>query len=383
VEVDVVVAGIGIAGAFTLNALSSSLDVVGIDKREKLGYPVECGEIIPTKKEMKILLPDLDDYSLFDIPKRYESNRTKEMHFILPNGKTFEVDFDMHVIRRDEMIQDIARKSGHKVLLKTRIVDYDKNSSELRTTNGVFSPEVLVASDGANSKIAKKVGVWRYELSPAKQYLMRNVECDEDVIYMYIGKKIAAGGYAWIIPKGNGLANVGIGFRKEYAEKGDNIHKALDRFVKDYPYSKEFLKNAEVFGKIGAVVPIDLPLEKTVYDNVLFVGDSASMIISHVGAGIPISMVAGNIAGRIINEYFDGSVELEKYDLFWRERMLDVMKNAYFIKKLWDGISKNDEKLVKYFKLVNNKDMGLILRSKIPFKLKVAKYFIPVLNLIF
>ena len=333
---DVVVAGIGVAGAFTLNALSKSLDVVGIDKREKLGYPVECGEIIPTKKEMKELLPNLKDYSLFDVPKRYESNRTKEMHFILPNGRTFEVDFCMHVIRRDKMIQDVAYQSKHKILLKTRIVDYDKELNELKTTNGFFNPKVLVASDGANSKIAKKMSVWRYELSPAKQYLMKNVECDEDVIYMYIGRKIAAGGYAWIIPKGDGFANVGIGFRKEHAEKGDNIHKALDRFVKDYPHTRDFLKNAEIVGKIGAVVPIDLPLERAVYDNILFVGDSASMIISHVGAGIPTSMVAGNIAGEVINEYFEGKVELEKYDVLWRERMLDVMENAYFIKKLWD-----------------------------------------------
>ena len=374
---DVVVAGIGIAGAFTLNALSKSLDVIGIDKRGKLGYPVECGEIIPTKKEMKELLPNLEDYSLFDIPKKYESNRTKEMHFILPNGRTFEVEFSMHVIKRDEMIQDVAFKSNHKILLKTRIVDYDK---ELKTTNGLFNPKVLVASDGANSKIAKKMGVWGYELSPAKQYLMKNVECDEDVIYMYIGKKIAAGGYAWIIPKGNGFANVGVGFRKEYAEKGDNIHKALDRFVKDYPYTKNFLKNAEIVGKIGAVVPIDLPLERTIYNNILFVGDSASMIISHVGAGIPTSMVAGDIAGKVINEYFEGEVELKEYEILWRERMLDVMERAYFIKTLWDRLSKNDEKLVRYFKLINNRDMGLILRSKVPLKLKLARFFLPILD---
>jgi geranylgeranyl reductase family protein len=371
--VDVAIAGVGVAGAFTLRALSKDLDVVGIDKRSRLGYPVECGEIIPTKREMKLLLPDLDDYSLFDIPKRFESNRTKEFQFVLPNGKTFHVDFEMHVVRRDEMIESVAMESKHEIMLGVRVTDF--RDGELVLSNGeAVKPEVVVASDGANSKIAKKMGLWNYSIVPSKQYLMRNVECDEDVIYMYVGKDIAAGGYAWIIPKGDGYANVGIGFRREFAKPGDNIHKALDRFVKEYPYSSPMLKNAEVVQKVGAVVPVDLPLSKAVYGNVVFVGDSASMIISHVGAGIPTSMVAGDIAGRVINEYFEGG-SLEKYDELWKKAMLEVMERSYFIKRLWDRISDTDEKVVRYFRLVSDRDMWMILRSRVPFKLRVASLF--------
>ena len=371
--VDVAIAGVGVAGAFTLRALSKDLDVVGIDKRSRLGYPVECGEIIPTKREMKLLLPDLDDYSLFDIPKRFESNRTKEFQFVLPNGKTFHVDFEMHVVRRDEMIESVAMESKHEIMLGVRVTDF--RDGELVLSNGeAVKPEVVVASDGANSKIAKKMGLWNYSIVPSKQYLMRNVECDEDVIYMYVGKDIAAGGYAWIIPKGDGYANVGIGFRREFAKPGDNIHKALDRFVKEYPYSSPMLKNAEVVQKVGAVVPVDLPLSKAVYGNVLFAGDSASMIISHVGAGMPTSMVAGDIAGRVINEYFEGG-SLEKYDELWKKAMLEVMERSYFIKRLWDRISDTDEKVVRYFRLVSDRDMWMILRSRVPFKLRVASLF--------
>lgn len=183
---DVAVAGVGIAGAFALRGLSKSLEVVGIDKREKLGYPVECGEIIPTKKEMKVLLPNLDDYSLFDIPKRFESNLTKQVHFILPNGKTFEIDFEFHVVRRDEMIQTVAEESGHKIMLKRRIKDF--RDGKLILEDGEIGAEVYVASDGPNSKIAKAMGMPRPEISPAKQYVMKGVESDEDVVYMYLVK---------------------------------------------------------------------------------------------------------------------------------------------------------------------------------------------------
>ncbi|HID42979.1 MAG TPA: bacteriochlorophyll synthase, partial [Archaeoglobaceae archaeon] len=238
---DVAVAGVGVAGAFTLRSLSSNLEVVGIDKRERLGYPVECGEIIPTKKEIKVLLPELDDYSLFDIPKRFESNHTKYFEFTLPDGRQFNVDFEMHVVNRDEMIHSIAQESGHELILNTRVADF-RDGELILSNEDALRPRVIAACDGANSKIAKKLGVWNYTLVSAKQYFMEGVECEEDTIYMYVGNKIAPGGYAWIIPKGDGYANVGIGFVRELARPGDNIHKALDRFVKEYPHSVRFLK---------------------------------------------------------------------------------------------------------------------------------------------
>jgi len=381
---DVAVAGLGVAGAFTLNSLSSELDVVGFDKREKLGYPVECGEIIPTKKEIRELLPDLHDYSLFDIPKKFESNLTRRFNFILPNGRVFDVDFEMHVVNRDRMIQSVAEDSGHKIQLRTRVSDYKDGELTLSSGERIerIKPKVIAACDGANSKIAKKLGLWNYTIVPAKQYLMKGVDCEEDVIYMYVGNDIAPGGYAWIIPKGGGYANVGIGFVRTRAKAGDNIHKALDRFVKEYKYSSQFLRNAEKVNKIGAVVPVDLPLERTVYGNLMLVGDSASMIISHVGAGIPTSMVAGDIAGKVINQFFEGG-KLEKFDVMWKLSLYGAMERSYMIKRIWDKICEDDKKISRYLKFTSNGDMGKILRSKVPFKLKAFEYVYPFLKHVF
>ncbi|RUM35026.1 MAG: bacteriochlorophyll synthase [Archaeoglobus sp.] len=386
---DVVVAGVGIAGAFTLRTLSKNLKVVGIDKREKLGYPVECGELVPTKKEMKSLLPHLEDYSIFDIPEKYTSNRTKFLEFVIPNGKSVKVEFEMLVINRDRFISEIAEKSGHEIRNRTKILGYEPEEQKLnlrdlnRMKNYELKADVVVASDGANSRIAKSLGVWKYEIASAKQYVMTDVECDEDTVYMFVGSKIAPGGYAWIIPKGNGIANVGVGIRQSFISKDDSIHKILDRFVKEYPYSSRYLKRAEVICKIGAVAPVDKPIDKTVFNRTLLVGDSASMILSHVAAGIPVSMIAGDIAGRVVNDYFNGKADIEMYERIWREKLLDTMMNSYRIKQLWDKISITDEKICKYFKFIGKKDMAAILRSRIPVKLRIAEPFMPILNIVF
>ncbi len=385
---DVAVAGVGVAGAFLLRNLSKDLSVVGIDKREKLGFPVECGEIVPVKKEMRILLPNLKDYSLFDIPEKYESNRTDYIRFIAPDGREFISEFKMHVVKRDEMISDVAESGGHRIMKSSRIVSFRKESNAgiIRLDNGEkIVAKIVAGCDGANSRIAAGLKLKKLLAVPAKQYVMRNVDCDEDSIYMYVGKKISPGGYAWIIPKGDGIANVGIGFVSSRAEKGDTIRKALDRFIKEYPYSSKYLKSAEIAGEIGAVVPVDLPYERAVYDNTILLGDAAGMVISHVGAGIPTSMVAGDLAAKVINESFEGGdfSHLQEFDLLWKKSMLETIKSSYFIKTLWDRISDSDERLSRYLKLINNRDMWEILHSRTPLKLRVAAFFIPILNLFF
>ncbi len=373
---DVAVVGVGIAGVFALRRLSRSLDVVGIDKRTKLGYPVECGEIIPTKEEMMRLLPELDDYSIFDIPKKFESNRTKEVHFVLPNGKTFEIEFEFHVVQRDRMIQTLAEESGHKLMLQTRVKRL-KNGA-LETTAGEVYADVIIAADGANSRIARDLGVRNYEVAGAKQYVMRGVECDEDVVYMFVGKSISPGAYGWIIPKGNGYANVGIGFRPKFSQSSINV--AFENFVKKYPHSSQYLKNAEVVSKIGAIVPIDKPLDRAVYGNILLAGDAASMIISHVGGGIPTSMIAGDVAARVVNEYFEGKAELNTYDSLWKKYMLKPLLNAYFLRRLWDEFSDDDKKLCRVLGMANSGDLSAILRCRIPVKVRVISALMPVIK---
>ncbi|MEM4524539.1 MAG: geranylgeranyl reductase family protein, partial [Archaeoglobaceae archaeon] len=357
-----------------LRSLSRSLEVLGIDKREKLGYPVKCGEIVPSRKEMKRLLPNLYDYDLFEIPKRFESNRTNIISFNLPNGKSYEIEFEFHVVRRDEMIQTIAKESGHRI---EREVILDYRNGKLITNRGERVSKVIIASDGANSRIAKSLGIWNYEISSAKQYVMRNVECDEKTVYMFLGKKISPGAYAWIIPKGNGIANVGVGFRAKFSS--ESVHRVLDRFVKEYPHSSKFLRRAEVVSKVGAIVPIDKPFEKAVYDKVVFAGDSASMIISHTGGGIPISMIAGDLAGKVVSRYLLENGRLEEYDELWKRYLRSRLLTSYFFRKLWDLLAEREEIFLKLMKFASAKDLEKILHCEIPWKIKIIY---PILRLI-
>lgn len=127
-------------------------------------------------------------------------------------------------------------------------------------------------------------------------------------------------------------------------------------------------------------MPVDLPYSKAVYGNVLFAGDAASMVISHVGGGIPTSMVAGDAAARVINGFFNGETQLEEYDSLWKRYLYKPLLNAHYLRRMWDRFSDSDEKINRILSMASNSDMGKILRCRIPLKIKLLSPFLPLIE---
>ena len=77
------------------------------------------------------------------------------------------------------------------------------------------SSEVIIAADGIESLIARWAGLDTTlsidHLDSAAQYLFGDVpDLDPSCLEFYFSNELAPGGYAWVFPKGNGTANVGI-----------------------------------------------------------------------------------------------------------------------------------------------------------------------------
>ena len=156
------------------------------------------------------------------------------------------------------------------------------------------------------------------DLVTARQYVMENFKGEEDVCRMYIGKNYSPGAYAWIIPKGDGIVNVGTGVRKPYLRSQDTLRDYLKRFIKEHPQASNLLKNTTIKGVIAAHVPVGGTLKKTFWKNLLLVGDAAGQVIVHVGAGMPPAIIAGEIAGQTIAEYLERNTPLSNYEKIWK-----------------------------------------------------------------
>lgn len=400
-KVDVLVIGLGPAGSSLINDLvkfeNKELTVLAIDKRDRPGYPVQCGEFMPSPEEMAGLMPDVPNAeNFFTFDKKYISTRTNRITFCSPRGKKIQTPFEGYTLHRGLWNDDLilsAEKSGVEVWRSSKAVK--KEDKKIWISKGNSTPEpiqaqVIVGADGVRSRVARWTGLaeWRTpeHYVYVKQHVMSKIQSedyDPSNILMYFGEKYAPGAYAWIIPKNKSSANVGVGLRIPMRKEGITVSKSLDNLVSIHPDASQILKNATIDSTIGGLVPVGLPFRKTVDENsrTLILGDAASQIVSSVGGGIPTAMVAGNVAAKAINQHFTKNHPLENYELEWRKAMMSMFLRSYKLRKLFDKISSGSDSRVQwYLNRLKSSDVDKVVHCRVPVKVTLAFPFIKYLN---
>jgi digeranylgeranylglycerophospholipid reductase len=323
---DAIVVGAGPGGSTTARfAAERGLNVLMLDKRREIGFPVQCGEFMPDTDEIKRMFPncgDIDD--LFDTPQSLISSKIRDISIYSPKMREYSMDFKGYAVERreyDKHLVDLALKEGAE--LGTRTLVRKVKGEMVATNKGNYRAKVVVGADGPMSTVAGSARFQKNEvLVPA---LTCQVEGEfEPVAKMFFGN-IAPGGYAWIIPKKGG-ANVGLGAQRRFSN--ENVRVLFERFLE----SNEF-RGREI---TGGYVPMSGPLEKTVGGNVLLVGDAAGQVMASNGGGIPTAMICGKIAGRTIANHIRDRKFLESYDGLWRAAIGKELKNSLTTRRLGD-----------------------------------------------
>lgn len=223
------------------------------------------------------------------------------MRVYAPNEKYVEIPMQGYAINKDAFLQELAKKA---VLAGAEIRVGEKVEGVIRDGRRIIGVrtakeesirgKVVVGADGYNSIVAKSSGLDNStELIPTYQYKMVGLELDSHTTgRIYVGS-LAPGGYAWIFPKDEYTANVGIGVR------GGPPKLYLDKFIKE---KREIFRRAKVIGFGGSVVPIGGIAREYVGDGVILIGDSAGTVIPFTGAGIHSSIAAGKCVSKVIGE---------------------------------------------------------------------------------
>ncbi len=307
------------------------------------------------------------------------------MRVYSPSGKYVEIPLHGFAINKDLFLQEMAKeslKAGAEFKIAERVNSVVKEGDKvvgIRTARGeVFKAKVTIGADGYNSVIAKTSGLNNSsELIPVYQYKMVGVELDSyKTGHIYVGS-MAPGGYAWIFPKGDDIANVGIGVRtgppKVY----------LDKFIKERP---NIFKKAKIMGVGGAAVPIGGIAKEYIGNGVILLGDAAGMVIPFTGAGIHSSIAAGKAASKIIKEAIEkGDTSAETLNFFnreyepWLKRIKDSLRAMRVFEKLGDSDLDQLADILSYEDIINLanginlKDVAMKLMRYPSLAVKIAK----------
>lgn len=329
IETDVIVVGSGPAGSSAAkHAALGGANVILIDKKSEIGSPKRCAEGVSiegleklgiepsprwvTKKieGVRIQTPDGTDTWLTE-----DEVKLPEAGYILERKV-----FDKH------MAMDAAR-AGAEIRIKTLVTNVEKVEdgflvfTESMGKEEVLKCKILIAADGPEGHVARWAGLRpaakAKEMESGVQYEMCNVEFEKPgVIEFYLGS-CAPGGYVWIFPKGDDIANVGLAILPHKAEK--TAIEYLDDFVAKSPY----LKNAQAVEINVGGDPVGGMSKKLYDDNILVCGDAAGQVNPLTGGGIISGMTGGMYAGQVaaeaIKEGDHSKKFLKKYDKITRD----------------------------------------------------------------
>lgn len=343
---DAVVVGSGPAGSVTARfAAESGAKVLIIERRSEVGVPVLCGEGISK---------NVDNYKVLE-GRRWIANNMDGARIFSPDGTKVTLAAEMagnetgYVLYRDIFDQELARgavRAGADLMLNTRAVDIIKENRKIKGVKAKHFDEeidiqadVVVGADGVESKVGRWGGIKTTlkpkDLETCAQYTLTGIDIDRAYCDFYLGKKIAPGGYVWVFPKGNDVANVGIGILASLSTPG-LATKLLDKFISSHPE----LKKGEPVRFLAGAVSVCEPYE-SVRDNLLLVGDAARQVDPITGGGLMASIEAGKIAGETIGkavekQKFDKDL-LSIYEKAAEEAFYKKLKRNYMVKEIMLG----------------------------------------------
>jgi digeranylgeranylglycerophospholipid reductase len=272
------------------------------------------------------------------------------------------------VIKReifDRMLALRAARAGAEIRVMTEAVSFKRMngfaSVKCHHLGKDFDvkAKIVVAADGFESQVARWAGLnptlSLRDIDTCIQYEMIGIDCDQRYVDFYVGNEIAPGGYVWCFPKGEGIANVGIGINGERMEQPGEAKRYLDSFIE----SHECFRKGRITEINAGGVSVGLPMEETHGDNIIVVGDAARMIDPITGGGIfngvKAAMKAVEAVDRALAAGKWDADELRFYEESWREEMEDEFVRNYLVKERFLDVT--DSTLDKVIEAISGYDM--------------------------
>ncbi len=298
---DIAVVGAGPTGAALSYFLSSSgFRVLTIEKDPQPGTRTICGEYLPDPDSLKLEGDVASAY--FDFFRPFIIHRMEKIRMEVGN-REFTTDYVGYSIDRKAMIshrlEDSLSQGSTLVTRETFITARpSEDGYQVTTSRGRYEVRYLVGADGFGSRVSKLINgdltVRCDDLALAfSSEVMMEVR-EPDVMRLVISETLAPGTYAWVIPRSERAANVGVGVRLNMIN-GFDPKRAM----------KKHLTNLKVMTEPklrGRYVPAG-GMVKRLHDGGIFLaGDAAGMTVPSNGGGMHTGIIAAYLLARSLAE---------------------------------------------------------------------------------
>lgn len=338
---DIVVVGAGPAGSLAaMTAARNGARVLLLEEHKMIGIPVQCAEGITYEGLYNIIEPR----------KEWIASSVEGAIMTAPSKRSFTVHHPKagYILNRaifDSDLAIMARESGAKILTEARAISIVPEGIRIRHGKREIDvkAKIIIGADGIRSSIGKITG-FDIELSRGNywltyQYKLRSRDIRNHYVELFFGRRLAPGGYGWVFPKGEEIANVGVGISSQLT----NVHpkRFLDDFIK-WRFNKPKIEE-----RMGGRVPSKL-MTHFVRDNIALCGDAARLVDPMSGAGIANALLSGKLAGeasaRAVKD--DNTSILKDYEKEWFRKKGREMRFRMKAKNIFMKLTDDDFELI-------------------------------------
>jgi len=344
-DFDLIVVGGGPAGSSAARIAAENGCTVALIEKEK-----EIAETVRTSGVTWI-----SDIRRFGIPEDCY-NPVKKFSFCSPkNSVVIEGEVAkaavLDVRKTYRFLAERAENSGSQIFVNTNVSKVLKDSNGNCT--GViaksvekqirFNGKVIIDASGFASIVAKELGYvkqWK-KFGVGAEFEVRTEKLEDDNWWLMVGQEYSPAGYAWIFPTSKNTARVGVGIGKPDSEVDPTVR--LNELIDNKTGPIKDLGQIEKIEFHYGLIPNEGLSRKTVYHNVILVGDSAGQANPLVLEGIRYAIRFGEVAGRVAadaikNDNVDETT-LMSYEKEWKKAIESKINSAVKVQNRWVGLS--------------------------------------------
>lgn len=340
------------------NYLASNLRECSIqimEEHSEIGKPVQCTGLVHPR--------------VVDLANAKESvlNTIRGLRLFFPGGRAIEIKTDevkavvIDRCRFDKICCDSAKKAGAVINTNSKILDFKREDNRLNVnylTNeekNEINTNLLIGADGYKSHVGTCAG-----LGCAKE-IVRGIQSDlevtmpdQDIVEVYLGKEVAPGFFAWVLPCGD-FTRIGVGI-----SKGNGIpSRYLDSLIEKRGFGE--VNRTQTY---SGVIPIGYP-KSTYADNIMIVGDAAAQTKPLSGGGLYTGMQCAKYAAETALDAIDSkdysATFLSAYEDKWKSEIGKELDRGMIVRKVFTGMS--DKKLDEAGKLLDKPEAKEILAT--------------------